>query len=164
MEETLSNLLRGGLSVETEADSLLEINPETAAYGLTLSWEEARGLARTHRAALENCGRVEIGSGTVEKIALAFSRSRYLNRKNYADVVGEAAEAFYELKNESDDMVSDDELIALLADGFERYGGELEPFLNSRELDRLLRTRRFGEDYTEKEKPDDDEKEEGPDE
>lgn len=153
MKESLSVLLRGGLSVETEADGLMELNRETDANGLELNREEALELARTHRRALADCGRVEIGSGTVEKIALALSRSRYLTQENYACAVEEAVEAFYGLKNESEDTISDDELVALLTDGFERYEGKLAAYLNSPELDCLLRTRRYGADETDGKEP-----------
>lgn len=157
MEEKLSRLLRRGQSLETEAEGLLKINRETADDGLVLSRDEAMGLARTHRDALDNCGRIEIGSGTVEKIALAFRNSRYLNQENYAAVLAEATEAFYALKNESEDMISDDELATLLAQGFEQKGGKLSSYLDSAELDRLLRARRYGADETEKEEPGDEE-------
>ncbi len=52
-------------------------------------------------------------------------------------------EAFYELKNETEDRISDSDLIGILFKGFEQYKGALEPFLQSRELDRLLRELRF---------------------
>lgn len=125
MEENLSRLLLRGQPIEAEAEGLLEFSRKTNCEGLCeLSRQEALDLAKTHRDALDACGRIEIGTGTVEKIALEFRHSAYLDGKNYADVLAEATEAFYALKNESDDTISDDELAAMLADGFERFGGE----------------------------------------
>lgn len=144
MKETLSRLLLGERPQEEETDELLALNRETENDGLTLTRQEAAELARTRREALGACGRVEIGAETVEKLVLAFRGSAYLTSQNYAAVLEEATEAFYELKNESEETVSDDELAALLADGFERYGGKLASYLASPELDMLLRSRRYG--------------------
>lgn len=163
LDETLAVFLRSGYPTEAEGADLLKINEETLPDGLALSHAEALELAQTHRKALDACGRIEIGTDTVQKIIRAFSRSHYLWQKDYADTINEAVEAFYELKNEADDHISDDDLIRLLADGFERYKGSLAPFLQSRELNRLLRALRFGEDYdadADADKLDEDEKEE----
>ena len=163
MEKNLSRLLLRGQPLEAEAEGLLDINRETETYGLSLSREEALGLAHVHRKALDAIGRVEIGSDTVEKIALAFSSSRFLDRDNYAAVLAEATQAFYELKNESEDTIPDDELVSMLADGFERFDGDLAAYLGSVELDRLLRARRTGK--AEEEEPEEkDEEEDDPDE
>ena len=95
----------------------------------------------------------------MRKIIDAFRVSNYLWQKDYADLLNEAVEAFYELKNESEDQISDDDLIALLAGAFERYRGSLAPFLQSRELDCLMRRLRYGYEE-ERDEPDEDELEE----
>ncbi len=155
MEEKLSRLLRRGKPLKTEAEDLLKINRETAGCGLTLSRDEALRLAQVHRNALDECGRVEVGPGTVEKLALAFRNSQYLDSGNFASVLAEATEAFYALKNESEDTIPDDELVSLLANGFERFGGTLSAYLGSEELDRLLRARRCGAPETEEKEEED---------
>lgn len=159
MNEMLSKLFSSGYPLQTEGDQLLQINAETAENGLFLTRTQAAELAGTHRRALSHAGRVEIGQDTVRKIMLAFSKSDYLNQENYADTLNEAVEIFYDLKNESEDRLSDDSLIALLFDAFERYKGSLAPYLQSRELNRLLRTLRFGEDYDAEQEPDEEEEE-----
>lgn len=164
LKEMLSLFLRSGYPVEAEGTDLLKTNQATVEYGLTLNRVEALELAQTHRQALDASGRIEVGTNTVRKIIGAFSRSPYLWQKDYADILNEAVDAFYELKNESEDHISDDDLIALLADAFDRYKGSLAPFLQSRELDRQMRALRFGEDYGDDEEPDEDEKEEPDDE
>ena len=159
MNGTLAAFIRAGYPVEAEAAGLLGTNAETVENGLILAPAQALELAQTHRRALDLCGRIEIGTDTVRKIIGAFRSSNYLWQEDYADVLNEAVEAFYELKNESEDNISDDDLIALLADAFERYKGALSPFLQSRELDHLLRALRYGEE-DEVEEPDEDEMEE----
>lgn len=160
MDQTFQSLMRMQSPPESEAESLLLLNRTTAERGLELSRKDAQDLALVRREALDRSGRIEIGSETVGKIAAAFARSDYLTQAEYAPVLEKATEAFYELKNESEDAITDDELIRLLADGFERYGGDLERFLASRELDARLRFARYG--FEEEQEEDDDEEEEEP--
>ncbi len=164
MENTLSAFLRSGYPVEAERKDLLEMNGETAQYGLQLSQAEAAELAKTHRTALVKTNRVEIGHETVRKIIHALSRSQFLPQTRYADVLNEAVYAFYELKNESEDKMTDDELIENLADGFEEYEGDMDAYLQSCGLDGLLRKIRYGLQPEEDEKDDGDDEKEEPDE
>lgn len=166
MEEKLSRLLRRGQSLESEAEGLLKMSRQTDCDGLiALNREEALELAQTHRDALDACGRIEIGTDTVKKLALEFRHSAYLDPQNYAHVLAEATEAFYALKNESEDTISDDELAAMLADGYERFGGNLSAYLGSTELDSLLRARRCGMDVPlEEENMEEKDEEDDPDE
>lgn len=159
MDQSFQSLLRMDMPLKKEAEGLLSMNETTAPHGLQLSQKEAEEVALTRREALDRCGRIEIGSDTVRKIAAAFCSSRFLTQANYVTVLEEATEAFYALKNESEDTVTDDELARLLADGFERCGGELEKFLGSRELDSLLRFRRYGYAEPQEEESKDEEEE-----
>lgn len=152
----LAGFLRAGYPVEAEGADLLSTNSVSVQDGLVLSPVQALELAETHRRALDRCGRIEIGTDTVRKIIDAFRVSNYLWQKDYVDLLNEAVEAFYELKNESEDRISDDDLIALLAGAFERYRGSLAPFLQSRELDCQMRRLRYGYEE-ERDEPDEDE-------
>jgi hypothetical protein len=121
------------------ADHLLALNRETQEYGLELSREDALALAETRRIALTASGRVEFGTPVLEKIIRTFSRSRYLYQYDYAPTLHELLEAFFLLKNETGDRVSDDSLIDFLFDCYEyRYRGSLEMFQGP-ELDHLCR-------------------------
>jgi hypothetical protein len=155
LEYSLMNFMTSEVSLQQETESILAVNEETKPYGMVLSVEEAQELARTRRESLSRSGRIEIGTDTIRKLTKAFGPSRYVTQENLASVLCEAAEAFYELKNESEDRISDEELALLLADGFERFGGNLSEFLRSRELNRLLRIRRYG--YAEEDDTADDE-------
>lgn len=164
MENTLSAFLRSGYPAEVEQKDLLQMNDETAQYGLQLSPAEAAELTKTHRTALVKTNRIEIGHETVQKIIHALSRSQYLPQTHYADVLNEAVYAFYELKNESEDKMTDDELIENLADGFEEYEGDMDAYLQSCGLDGLLRKIRYGLQPEEDEKDAEDNEKEEPDE
>lgn len=145
MESQLSSLLRSSaLDDAKTAENLLALNQETSKYGLELSREDALALAETRRIALQASGRVEFGAPVLEKIILAFSRSRYLYQYDYAPALHELLEAFFLLKNETEDRFSDDDLIDFLFDCFEyRYRGSLEMFLGP-ELEQLRRFLLFG--------------------
>lgn len=143
LNHALSMFFNFGYPVAAEKDDLVRLNSETEEFGLSLSGAQAVDLAQTHRLALSASGRIEIGTGAVEKIIRKFSRSHYLWQQDYAETLNEAVEAFYELKNETEDRISDSDLIGILFKGFEQYKGALGPFLQSRELDRLLRELRF---------------------
>jgi hypothetical protein len=144
LEYGLMNLLASGVSIQQEIENILKINEKTTPYGFMLSPQDARQLAESRRESLSRSGRIEVGMDTLRKLAEAFCPSRYLTQENYAAVLSEAVEAFYELKNEAEEKISDNELANLLANGFERFGGNLEGFLRSKELNRLLRFRRYG--------------------
>lgn len=163
MDTSLSVLLQSEYPVEQEGKDLYRVNSETEERGLSLSRVQALELARTHRKALDESGRIEIGTETVRKIIRTFSHSDYISQKEYSGSLSEVMAVFYELKNEADDRISDDDLISQLFDAFERYRGSLEPYLKSRELNRMLRTLRFGRDYDaeiDADQLDEDEKEE----
>ncbi|QAT48302.1 hypothetical protein EQM14_00100 [Caproiciproducens sp. NJN-50] len=145
MEFQLSSFLRpSALDDARTAENLLTLNEETQEFGLELSREDALALAETRRIALQASGRVEFGTPVLEKIIRAFSRSRYLYQYDYAPALHELLEAFFLLKNETEDRFSDDNLVDFLFDCFEsRYRGSLEMFQGP-ELEQLRRLLLFG--------------------
>lgn len=146
MEWKLSSLLRSSALDDAQtAQQLLSLNEETQEYGLELTREDALELAETRRIALEASGRLEFGTPVIEKIIRTFSRSRYLYQYEYAPALHELLEAFFLLKNETEDRVSDDALIDFLFDCYEyRYRGSLEMFRGP-EIEELRRRLLFGE-------------------
>lgn len=147
MKFQLSSLLQpSALDDARTAEGLLALNQETQEYGLELSREDALALVETRRIALEASGRLEFGTPVLEKIIRTFSRSRYLYQYDYAPTLHELLEAFFLLRNETEDHFSDDDLIDFLFDCYEfRYHGSLEMFQGP-ELDRLCRLLLLGGD------------------
>lgn len=140
-------LTPGGLSERAAAEQFLALNTVTEPYGLALTPQEAAELAETRRLALAGSGRLELGGGAPEEIIRVFSRSEYLYPHNYARTLNEITEAFYALKNETMDEISDRELIAFLFERFERvYRGDAAALLDGRELEKLVRSLKFGPD------------------
>lgn len=125
---------------------ILKCNENTSNYGLVLSLEEAKELVETRNNTLKSYGRVEFGGGIINKLIEAFCDSAYITQKDYSCILNELLETFYYYKNETLDQLSDDELIDLMRDYFNNNcHGSIE-LLQNRELDKIARNIRFGEE------------------
>lgn len=89
-------------------------NDVSVRYGLQLSEPEMQQLVENRRDALEKCGRIEFGGGVIQKIIMEFMDSPYLIQDNYVSTLMELQECFYYFKNESLEILPDDELIKLM--------------------------------------------------
>lgn len=126
-------------------------NEFTAEFGLILSRFEAAELVETRNIALKNSGRIEFGGGVISKIIREFCDSPYISMHNYAETIHELTEIFYYYKNETLDLMSDDDLIKLMKNSFDgKCHGSLE-LLSGRELANMARNLRYGytPDYSE---------------
>ena len=114
------SLAAGSLLPET-VEEVTALNTLTAIQGLTLTAAQAAELVAARREALVQTGRVEFGSGVTEKLIRAFYTLPYLTKETYAETLQALTELFYQLKNETDDRVGDD---ALLAEMRARFDGD----------------------------------------
>ena len=105
------SLAAGSLLPET-VEEVTALNTLTAVQGLTLTEAQAAELVAARREALVQTGRVEFGSGVTERRIRAFYTSPYLTKETYAETLQALTELFYQLKNETDDRVGDDALLA----------------------------------------------------
>lgn len=119
-------------------------NDFTAQFGLTLSHSDAVELVETRTFALKSNGRIEFGGGVINKIIREFCNSPYISMHNYAETLYELTEMFYFYKNETLDLMSDDDLIKFMKNSFDgKCQGSLE-LLSGRELANMARNLRFG--------------------
>jgi len=107
------------LSGQDQTAQLAETNSYTSQFGLTLSDEDARLLVREGRDCLREQQRVEFGEGILPRLARLFCDSAFIWQENYADTLGRLQEIFYLYKNESLDLLTDDELLRFMRDAFE---------------------------------------------
>lgn len=108
-------------------DEILKCNEVTKEYGLKLSETEIKEVVNTRNEVLKKCGRIEFNGEIVTKIILKFKDSPYIYQSNYAHVINELVEIFYNYKNETLDFLSDDELISIMKKFFDGYcEGSLE--------------------------------------
>lgn len=121
-------------------------NDFTFRFGLTLSTQDAIELVETRTFSLKRYGRIEFGGGVVSKIIKEFCDSPYISKHNYVETLHELIEIFYFYKNETLDLISDDELIKFMKNSFDgKCQGSLE-LLSGRELDKMARNLRYGYD------------------
>ncbi|MDO5516148.1 MAG: DUF6323 family protein [Clostridium sp.] len=99
-------------------DEIISCNEKTYEYGLKLSDEDVKELINTRQIALNKCGRIEFNGEIIDKIIINFCDSPYISQYNYGDTINELVEIFYEYKNETLDVISDDELITIMKDNF----------------------------------------------
>ena len=133
--------------IEKQAVSeVLLCNTITADYSLVLSEEQALELVETRSYSLKNVGRIEFGGGIIEKVILSFANSPYITQYRYAEIINELVEIFYYFKNETLDLISDDDLIGYMKKYFDGVcQGSLNQ-LKDRELERMAKNVRLGLD------------------
>ena len=124
MEQTNRMLAQfGALAKQQSAEKLLALNPQTAAYGLTLSPSQASALAETQAESLKKAGRIELGGHLCEQLVLAFCDSPYLDAASYEQTLHELVEGFYLFKNETFDVLSDKAVLCFMRDAFDHLCG-----------------------------------------
>ena len=124
------SLLSGGAAQKNETGLLLKSNEKAQKYGLVLSRKQAAAIIATRNAALQRTGRMEFGAGILGRIAEAFCDSPWISQEDYEQTLHEVTGLFYEFKNETMDIVSDDELIDFICKGsLELLAGRALPML-----------------------------------
>jgi hypothetical protein len=148
------------------AQEIVKLNDYTSRFGLNLTHKDAAELVETRAHALKIYGRIEFGGGVIDKIIKGFCDSPYISRHNYAETLHELTEIFYFYKNETLDILSDDELIKFMKEKFDGVcQGSLE-FLQGTVLEGMARSLRSGHDInhlcnTDNERDEDEEDEDG---
>lgn len=102
------------MQLEAAKEELRPYADMCSQYGLRLTEEDLSDLVEFRAEALRNAGRIEFGGGILTKLIQTFCHSPYVDQENFTYVLNELQEAFYELKNESKDLFSDDELISFM--------------------------------------------------
>lgn len=87
------------------------LNEQTLPFGLSLSPVQIAALQKQEGQALSRTGRVCFGRSILPRLAAAFAGSPHIQACDWADTLGELTELFYALKRETQDSLSDDELI-----------------------------------------------------
>lgn len=141
------DLNRSSSMEQQELDRILACNQASSEYGLSLSLQQAEALVQTGKLALEKTGRIEFGSGVIDKIISAFCTSIYISSRNYEETLHELITLFYDFKNETCDAVSDIQLISFMKNHFDGCcHGSLE-LLASQALTQLSLHIRSGKSY-----------------
>jgi hypothetical protein len=84
-----------------------------------LTEADAMLLVDTRDNALYATGRLEFGSGIIPKLIDAFCDSPYLMQNTYVETLTALIDAFYYFKNELQDRLGDDVLIAFMRKAYD---------------------------------------------
>ena len=110
-----------------EIANIKKCNEYINKYGLVLSDNQISNLLERRKEILKETGRIEFREGIIDKLIKEFCDSPYINQENYAKTLYELIEIFYEYKNETMDLITDDELIEFMKKSFDGIaGGDLE--------------------------------------
>ena len=115
------------LSRQTKLAKVLDANPKTQRFGLTLTEQDAQVILEERQRALKEERRVEFGEGIVPKIMEEFCDSSFIDQNNYVETLIRLQEIFYLYKNEMQDELTDEELLHFMREQFENTCfGDLE--------------------------------------
>ena len=149
-------MFSGALLQKQAVLEIIECNKITGPYALKLTEQQAVELVETRSLALRDTGRIEIGGGVIDKIIKEFYSSPYISQHNYAETLHDLIELFYYYKNETLDLMGDDDLIKFMKKCFDgKCQGSLD-LLKWRELEKMARSVRcgYGPGYEESDKED----------
>lgn len=104
---------------QIEITNIKKCNEYTSKYGLTLSDNQIKNIIERRIESLQQNGRIEFRGWIVDKIIKEFCDSPYINQENYAQTIYELIDIFYEYKNETIDLIADDELITFMKKSFD---------------------------------------------
>jgi len=136
--------IASGLIQKQAVNEIIKCNDLTVNYGLVLTPAQAAELVEMRFQALCENGRIEFGGGVIDKIIKEFCDSPYISMHNYTQTIHELIEIFYYYKNETIDLLSDDELIKQMKTAFDGICHGSLDLLSGLELDRLARNLRSG--------------------
>lgn len=103
---------------QIEIANIKKCNEYTNQYGLLLSENQISNLLERRKETLKETGRIEFRIGIIDKLIKEFCDSPYINQENYAKTLYELIDIFYEYKNETMDLIIDDELIKFMKKSF----------------------------------------------
>lgn len=143
MDDMFSLSLQNSQKLQT-INELFECNEYTLKFGLILSEQQIQSIAEKRFSALKDTGRIEFGQGILKKLICEFCDSPYIFQDTYEETILELLDSFYYFKNESMDLISDDELITYMKKYFDTVcQGSLE-YLTGSSLEDLCRNTRYG--------------------
>ncbi len=116
MENSYLEIIKSKKQIEVA--NIKKCNEFTNKYGLMLSDAQIESLMEKRIDILKNTGRIEFRNRIIDKIIKEFCDSPYINQENYVLILCGLLDIFYEYKNETMDLVTDDELIKFMKKSF----------------------------------------------
>lgn len=115
------------LNLSSEKNKLVECNKFLNKYGLSLSSKDINSIIERRTLALKNNKRIELDGGIIDKVIREFFDSPYISNDNFVETINEVIELFYYYKNETNDSISDDDLLRLMREHYDNFAhGDLD--------------------------------------
>ncbi|MCQ4635370.1 DUF6323 family protein [Anaerovorax odorimutans] len=130
----------------SQFQKIIACNSLTAQYGLRLSPEDTELLLLSREQALKDQNRIELSEGILPRLIETFCDSPYIHQDTYAQTLADLQELFYIYKNESLDLLTDDELLAFMREQFDGICCGDTDYLGGTCLDRFAQAARAGYD------------------
>lgn len=146
MDFQLSALINSSktLSMQKRCDSIMAMADIAAENGLKITVKDAEFIAEAEEIAVAEQQRVEIGTGAAALITEKFIRSAYVTQESFAETIAALVDIFYEAKEESFDMLSDDEIADIMFYFFEHVSEGSTELLQGRDMEEFCRSIRNG--------------------
>lgn len=128
------NVIHSGvLSPVREQEQWLKCQTLAERYGMKLTRKQFEALGQARQQALEATGRLDFG-GVADRLVYAFCDSAFADSEGFASLLMQVQELFYTFKNETLDVLTDEELISVMeqlfngeAQGSLEYLSEVPP-------------------------------------
>lgn len=110
-----------------ESTMLKAVEGAELKYGLTITAEDVHQLVLAKKDILVDEERIELDEAALPDLLERCAASSYVNQENLVEIVAKMQEAFYRLRNEWGNLLSDDSLKTIMMIGFEKVcGGDVE--------------------------------------
>ncbi|MEE0434819.1 MAG: DUF6323 family protein [Peptococcaceae bacterium] len=107
------------VAAPAQVESLLALNAEINAFGLTLTANDVRQILLARSQVLQDAERVEFGDVVVTKLIRTFADSDFIDQRHFVATIIRLLEIFYHYKNETRDELNDEELLGLMREQFD---------------------------------------------
>ena len=111
-------------------NEILKINDQSSVYGLTLTPDDVEEVIKSRGYSLKTYGRIDLNMDATKKIINKIYTSQYTDKDDYVEIINELPDVFYYLKNETLDKISDDEIIDLIGEFYEKSSGRIDNIEN----------------------------------
>ncbi|QUI22515.1 hypothetical protein HZI73_09470 [Vallitalea pronyensis] len=128
---------------EKQVQDIVALNEMTRAYGLVLSSHQVMQLIEERNRLLKGHGRIELGNEVMKKLIDYFYMSPFIEQDDYMLTLMALQDVFYYMKNETEDQISDDELLDIIKDFFENNCRGSIDLLQGREIENFTRHQRI---------------------
>lgn len=102
----------------SQIQAVTDMNRRTEQFGLTLSEDDVHELLSEKQQTLRDERRVELGESVLPKIIDAFCGSPYISQRHYLEILSHLQQIFFEYKNETEDEITDEELLDFMTRHF----------------------------------------------